>query len=293
VNFNPKVSIIIPTCNSRISVVRAVLSVIYQDIENFEIIVVDDNKIDFLTGLSEVLDFDSRIKIVRNTGSHGPSQARNFGVRNASGELVTFLDDDDCFMFGRLGALIRFYEGSAGKYSFISSGRFAEEDDFSEIHSITGQRFGVISLEHIKFGNSIDIGVLMKKSFFEKLGGFDEKLSSLEDWDLFIRALKVKDGYKLKRFDYVVNRTKGRGRVSERETSGYFDIAGKYSEEFGHKWAFIPRSKGLNLAGQLSFKKAIFYSFRSSSFLPIRIYLSARFPRIIRITKDLMGLRQS
>jgi len=288
----PKVSVIIPTCNSRRSVVRAVLSVIHQDFDNFEVVVVDDNKINSLNNLSNDLRFDSRIKIVRNSGVHGPSQARNFGVSHASGELVTFLDDDDCFLPGRLRSLVEFYQGSGDKYSFISSGRFAEVEDFSEIQPIPGQRFGPISLENLKFGNSIDIGVLMKRSFFEQVGGFDEKLSSLEDWDLFIRALRVKDGYKIKRFDYAVNRTKGRVRVSEREAAGYFDIADKHSEYFGNKWAFIPRSKGLNLAGRFSLAKAVFYSGRSSSFFPIRIYLSARFPRIIRIAKKLTGSRQ-
>lgn len=288
----PKISVIIPTCNGRRSVVRAALSVIRQDLKNFEIIVVDDNKINSLDVLSNELGLDSRIKIVRNSGVHGPSQARNFGVSHASGELITFLDDDDCFLPGRLLSLVEFYQSSGGRYSFISSGRLAEVEDFSEIQSIPGQKFGVISLDNIKYGNSIDIGVLMEKNFFQKIGGFDESLSSLEDWDLFIRALKVKDGYKIQRFDYAVNRTKGRVRVSEREAAGYFDIADKHSEHFGTKWTFIPKAKGLILAGRLSFTKAVFYSVRSSSLLPIRFYLSVRFPRIIRIVKNISELRE-
>ncbi|WP_341582334.1 glycosyltransferase [Marinobacter metalliresistant] len=268
------------------------MSILNQGYYNLEVVVVDDNQFDSTANLSEELCFDPRVRVVRNPGSHGPSQARNFGVQSAIGELITFLDDDDFYLPGRLSSIMSFYEQSGDRYSFISAGRFAEMDDFSEIQPIPGQRFGVISLENIKFGNSIDIGVLMKKEFFEQLGGFDEKLSSLEDWDLFIRALKVKDGYKIKRFDYAVSRTEGRDRVSEREAAGYFDIAEKYSKEFGYKWTFIPRSKGLNLAGQFSLAKAVFYSYRSSSLLPARIYLSSRFPRMIRITKELSARRQ-
>tara|TARA_Y100001001_G_scaffold148418_1_gene157354 strand:+ start:11377 stop:12258 length:882 start_codon:yes stop_codon:yes gene_type:complete len=292
VSLYPKVSVVIPTCNGRRSVVRAVLSVIHQDLKSLEVIVVDDNKENFLDVLSTDLAFDSRIKIVRNSGVHGPSQARNFGVSHASGALVTFLDDDDCLLPGRLLSLVQFYQCSGDRYSFISSGRFAEVDDFSEIQLISGQKFGVLSLEDIKFRNSIDIGVLMEKSFFQKIGGFDEKLSSLEDWDLFVRALKIKDGYKIKRFDYAVNRTNGRVRVSERETAGYFAIADKYSTYFGNKWAFIPRSKGLILAGRFSLAKAVFYCCRSSSLIPVRMYLSARFPSTVRIAKQLVPGRQ-
>eukprot|EP01093_Parvamoeba_rugata_P006414 TRINITY_DN200_c0_g1_i1.p3 TRINITY_DN200_c0_g1~~TRINITY_DN200_c0_g1_i1.p3 ORF type:complete len:291 (+),score=24.03 TRINITY_DN200_c0_g1_i1:3178-4050(+) len=288
-NNPPKVSVIIPTCNARDSVKRSVLSALHQDYENLEVTVVDDNPSDLTPMLTSMLNFDSRVKVVRNSADHGPSQARNFGVSHASGDLVTFLDDDDCFLPGRLRSLVEFYQGSGDKYSFISSGRFAEVEDFSEIQSIPGQQFGVISLENIKFGNSIDIGVLMEKSFFEQVGGFDEKLSSLEDWDLFIRALKVKDGYKVKRFDYAVNRTKGRDRVSEREAAGYFDIANKYSDEFGEMWSLIPKAKGLSLSGQLSFIKAVSHSSRALSLRPMRLYFSYNFPNFVRRAKRLIG----
>ncbi len=284
-NNPPKVSVIIPTCNARDSVKRSVLSALHQDYENLEVTVVDDNPSDLTPMLTSMLNFDSRVKVVRNSADHGPSQARNFGVSHASGDLVTFLDDDDCFLPGRLRSLVEFYQGSGDKYSFISSGRFAEVEDFSEIQSIPGQQFGVISLENIKFGNSIDIGVLMEKSFFEQVGGFDEKLSSLEDWDLFIRALKVKDAYKIKRLDYVVNCTKGRERVSERETSGYFDIAAKYANEFGDRWAWVPKAKGLSIAGRLSFFEAIRYCVRSSNIRPLKMFLSSAFPRSIKFAK--------
>lgn len=290
-NPRPKISVVIPTCNARNSVKTAVLSVLNQDFENLEVVVVDDNPADFTSVLTAMFDFDSRVKVVRNFGNHGPSQARNFGVQSTVGELVAFLDDDDCYLAGRLGSLVSCYDKTGDKYSFISSGRFVEVDDFSDIKTIPGQKFGVIALKDLLHGNSIDIGFLMKKSFFEELGCFDESLSSLEDWDLFIRALKVKDGFKIKRFDYAVNRTDGRNRVSKQEQSGYFDIANKYSDEFGENWTFIPKAKGLSLAGLLSFSKASLYSYRASSFVPAKLYLSSRFPRLIRIVKELFCRR--
>ncbi len=284
---HPKISVVIPTCNSRDTLERAVLSVCYQGYDSFELVVVDDNRIDSVESLSKLFSINSGVRIVRNFGKHGPSQARNVGVNEARGELITFLDDDDCFLPGRLNSLVGLYEDVGDRYSFISSGRFCEIDDFSEIYPISGQKFGVIKIEDIKYGNSIDISVLMKRSFFLELGGFDESLSSLEDWDLFIRALKLKNAYKIKRTDYAVNRSEGRDRVSEREIMGYFDIAEKYADEFGYKWSLIQKAKGLSLSGDLSFIKALFFSYRSSSSRPVSIYLSLNFPRLIRILKEL------
>jgi hypothetical protein len=126
---------------------------------------------------------------------------------------------------------------------------------------------------------------LIEKQFFRNLGGFDEDLSSLEDWDLFMRALKVKNGFKIQRFDYVVNRTGGRNRVSEGEMSGYFDIADKYSSDFGERWSYIPRARGLSLSGKLTFLDSVSYSCRALSLTPMRFYLSGKFPRFIRILK--------
>jgi glycosyltransferase involved in cell wall biosynthesis len=286
----PRVSVIIPTCKRVDAFTRAVLSVLHQDFSDLDVVVVDDNIEDCTNKLIYLFSGEPQVKVVRNFGNHGPSQARNVGVKAAHGELITFLDDDDCFLPGRLSSLLSFYEQVGDQYSFISSGRFAETGDFSEIHPIHGQKFGIITIEDLKFGNSIDISVLMKRSFFLELGGFDESLSSLEDWDLFIRALKVKNGYKIKRLDYAVNRTEGRDRVSERETTGYFDIAEKYAKEFGYKWSFIPKAKGLILSDNFSLAKSLFYCYRSSSIRPAKLYLSSRFPRLIGIVKAFAGL---
>ena len=194
----PRVSVVIPTCNGHKTLPRAVSSVLIQNFPDLEIIIVDDNKEDRLWELSCLFNRNANVRVVRNQGDHGPAQARNLGVSYATGELITFLDDDDCYLQGRIKSLVDVYDQSLGGYSFISSGRFAESGDFAEIHSIPNQKFGVINLLDVFYGNSIDIGFLMDAEFFRQLGGFDEQLNSLEDWDLIIRALRKKDGYKIK-----------------------------------------------------------------------------------------------
>lgn len=272
----PKLSVIIPTCNGDKTLPRAVSSVLCQDFSDFEIIIVDDNKEDCSKSISELFDQKAKIKVVRNYGLHGPARARNVGVSFAVGELVTFLDDDDCYLQGRFKSLISFYDQEPGKYCFISSGRFAESGDFAEVYNIPHQKFGVISFSDVFYGNSIDIGVLMNLEFFRRLGGFDEGLSSLEDWDLVVRALRESSAYKVSRYDYCVNRSPGRSRVSEKESQGYRLMSRKYAGEFGPAWAAFHEAKSLSLKGELGLFAAAKATFYTKSDRPFRMYVSCK-----------------
>jgi glycosyltransferase involved in cell wall biosynthesis len=88
-----KVSIIIPVFNKSQTIVRAIDSVINQDYNDCEIIVVDDGSTDgSLTNLPS--KYRSLLKIIVQKNS-GVSVARNVGAANASGDLIAFLDADD------------------------------------------------------------------------------------------------------------------------------------------------------------------------------------------------------
>lgn len=272
----PRVTVVIPTCNGHKTLARAVSSVLSQDFLDLEVIVVDDNQEDCSQAISSLFRQDSRVRVVRNQRDHGPARARNVGVCSASGELITFLDDDDCYLQGRIRSLVSTYDRTRGEYSFISSGRFAESDDFAEIHSIPNQKFGLITLADVFYGNCIDIGFLMSLASFRDLGGFDEGLSSLEDWDLIIRALRQKCGYKVNRYDYCVNRSPGRARVSEKEVNGYSVMSRKHAGEFGLDWALFQEVKSLSLKGKLSLFCALKASFEIMSIRPLKMYFSGK-----------------
>lgn len=93
-NFG-KVSIIIPLYNVEKFIPKLVESVISQDYENIEIILVDDGSPDNSGKIAD--DYskkDSRITVIhKNNG--GVSTARNAGIRAATGEYILFVDGDD------------------------------------------------------------------------------------------------------------------------------------------------------------------------------------------------------
>ena len=92
------ISVIIPAYNAEKTIVRAIQSVQNQSYNDFEIIVVNDGSIDSTKDIcEEYVRNNSRIRII-NKKNGGLSSARNAGIREAQGELISFLDSDDEYL---------------------------------------------------------------------------------------------------------------------------------------------------------------------------------------------------
>lgn len=88
----PEISIILPTYNRADTIMRAIDSVLRQTFEDWELLIVDDGSTD---GTDEVVrGIDSRIRVVRQENA-GTYVARNRGLQESVGPLITFLDSDD------------------------------------------------------------------------------------------------------------------------------------------------------------------------------------------------------
>lgn len=89
------ISIIIPIYNVQDYLIRCLNSVVSQTYSNLEIILIDDGSIDESVRIcQEFAQLDRRVILCR-PGHHGVSYARNYGLKRASGEWVTFVDSDD------------------------------------------------------------------------------------------------------------------------------------------------------------------------------------------------------
>lgn len=91
----PKVSVIVPIYNVEKYIVRCIDSIINQTYKNIEIILVDDGSPDKCGEIcDEYLKKDSRIKSLHKENG-GLSDARNYGMKYATGDYTVFLDSDD------------------------------------------------------------------------------------------------------------------------------------------------------------------------------------------------------
>lgn len=96
---NILVSVVIPTYSRNDTLQRAIASVMKQTHQNFEIIVVDDNKPESEWRASTAAMMaeytDPRIRYLQNEHNMGGGLTRNEGIKAANGEYIAFLDDDD------------------------------------------------------------------------------------------------------------------------------------------------------------------------------------------------------
>lgn len=89
------VSIIVPIFNSELTLSRCIESILTQNFRDFELILVNDGSTDnSLKICYEYEKKDSRIKVLNQSNS-GVSVARNYGLRVAQGEFISFIDSDD------------------------------------------------------------------------------------------------------------------------------------------------------------------------------------------------------
>lgn len=96
--MSPSISIIMPVYNAKKYVGRAIKSILSQDFESFELILVNDGSTDGSDAIcKEFAIQDSRIIII-NQNNSGTSAARNAGLDAAKGKYITFCDHDDEYL---------------------------------------------------------------------------------------------------------------------------------------------------------------------------------------------------
>ena len=123
----PKVSVIMPVYNVERFVADAVVSVLAQTFRDFELLIIDDKSPDDSIAICERFD-DPRIRIIRHADNRGLAGARNTGVRHARGELLAFLDSDDCWQPEKLKYHVAHLEDRPDVGVSFSRSAFIDED---------------------------------------------------------------------------------------------------------------------------------------------------------------------
>jgi hypothetical protein len=177
----PLVSIVMPTWNRAACLGDAIRSVLAQTWPHWELLVVDDGSVDGTAALLAGFD-DPRIRCTRIDNS-GPSAARNHALRQARGELVAYLDSDNAWFPGFLAGAVAAFAGDPALE--LGYGVLATESHGGEGLRLLAEAFDRGRLEA---ANYIDLNaVVHRRALYQRLGGFDESLPRLVDWDLVLR----------------------------------------------------------------------------------------------------------
>lgn len=91
---NKKVSVIIPVYNGERTIRQCIESVLNQSYKNFEILVINDGSTDKTEVILRRFEPNNKV-IIFNHHNCGVSNARNIGIKNATGEYLSFVDADD------------------------------------------------------------------------------------------------------------------------------------------------------------------------------------------------------
>jgi len=180
----PTVSVVVPTYNRGWIINEAIDSVLSQDRDGFELIVVDDGSTDNTQEI--VSSYRDRIKVIKQENK-GVSAARNKGIVSSSGTHIAFLDSDDLWLPGKLETQLDFFRSNPDalicqtEEIWVRNGRRVNP---GKRHKKVSGFFFEKSLELCMVSPS---AVMMKRDLFNMSGLFDETLPACEDYDMWLR----------------------------------------------------------------------------------------------------------
>jgi glycosyltransferase involved in cell wall biosynthesis len=183
----PEVTVVIPT-RSRWDLLStaALPSALGQEAVDAEVVVVDDGSTD-ATAEGVAALADERVRVVRHEQPRGVARARNAGIEAARGEWIALLDDDDLWAPHKLR--VQLDAAAAADASFVYGGAAALAEDRSWLYSLAPPDPDVLAstllARNVLWGGCSN--VIVRSDAVRRLGGFDERLFQLTDWDLWIR----------------------------------------------------------------------------------------------------------
>lgn len=184
------VSVIIPCYNAAKHLERAVKSVLQQNVSPLEVILVNNNSTDNTEEVIQniIKEYSSNISIINaNENKKGACAARNRGLSLAKYEYIQFLDADDEILNGKIFRQIELAKINnadiiSGTYEFIADKAIIKR----KLKKPLGDNWkGLISSQL-----GITSANLWRRESLINVGGWNEDLSSSQEYDLLFRLLK-------------------------------------------------------------------------------------------------------
>lgn len=200
---NTLISVIIPLFNREEYILETIDSVIEQTHTNWELIIVDDGSIDnSYKVVAEKAKADARIFLYkRDKEPKGAPTSRNIGIEKSKGEYIQFLDSDDLLANDKFEKQLAIFSENS-ELDFVGCQTSVFVGDKSNIVRLWSQipnekdSFNNILSQYLSSNSAWQTAALIwKKTFLNKIKGFDIRLTCSQEWELHGRALVFKSNF--------------------------------------------------------------------------------------------------
>ena len=185
----PRLSVVMAARNAEETIADSIVSLQAQDFEDWNLVVVDDGSTDRTAAIvRSMTELDHRITMVRGA-KNGPGAARNVGAEHATGAWLAMLDSDDLLHPDHFEKLFGLVDSSDSpiEFAFSAGKRFWEDGSVGPTETTEPNDLFVMTAR----ANQLFLhGCMLTRSLFWRAGGFDERLITCEDWDLWQRVAR-------------------------------------------------------------------------------------------------------
>ncbi len=186
----PLLSVLIPVYNEELTIERTLASVLNQNVERIEVVIVDDQSTDEgIHNVKQTFQDDPRIKVVTNERKKGIAGALNTGLKYCAGEYIARIDAGDTARNGRFNEQLLLLANNLN-CAAVGCPAILVNENHEEIGYWNVKE--IVNAEEIyNRGGFIHSTMIIRREIFKEIGGYREDICS-EDVDLFLRILSKK-----------------------------------------------------------------------------------------------------
>ena len=169
------------------------------------VVVVDDGSTDGTAAIAEShMERWPALRLVR-TGKRGLPHARNTGIANCQAPFVAFIDSDDVWEPDKLERQMRLFSSLPSRVGLVHCSYYHIDETGQRLegrHIVEPRPRRDVLHDLLAEGNIVSgsgSAVVVRRELLERTGGFDERLTFGEDWDLWLRLAEIAE------FDFVAD----------------------------------------------------------------------------------------